>query len=388
MGAHDFSQRLEELTEAVYEAAFDGRAWGAVMHGMHAAFGSTAETFYLLDPLHSRMREVHLAGVSPSWAACFDAAYFAPDNPWMQLSERLHQPGVVRTNERLAHLTRDHGVLYRSQYYNDWMRPQDFRYSLGNTLVREPGLIANVTLLRPGDMPTFTLDEVGAFERLSRHMTRALRAGLLVEERAEKRSLQMLGHLRQAALLLDPAGCILYANETAERLLRERDALASYRGCLVAADMRDQQALAAMLAAAGRTAHGEGEESDDGAVSIMMRRSPGRSGRPPFMLSVLPWPQDMAGYRFAQRALLVLLAEKQSVQPASAALLGECFGLTAAEARIAHALAAGQTLRAAAAQSGISYGTARGYLKILFHKTATHRQAELVRCLLAMSPPF
>ena len=58
------------------------------------------------------------------------------------------------------------------------------------------------------------------------------------------------------------------------------------------------------------------------------------------------------------------------------------FGLTAREAEVAAQLASGATIGSLAAAWGISANTVRGYLKAVFDKTGTHRQADLVRLVL------
>src|SRR5262245_23730918 len=54
------------------------------------------------------------------------------------------------------------------------------------------------------------------------------------------------------------------------------------------------------------------------------------------------------------------------------------FDLTPAQARLVVLLFAGASLRSCAKALGIKYETARTYLKSVFQKTGTHRQAELV----------
>ena len=104
----------EGLTDAVYRAALEPAAWPEVMRLMNARFPSSAQTFYFLDLEPRRVRPICLLGVAPRWVQTFDELYFAGDNPWIRLSERLHRPGVVRTNERLEALIHDAGALYRS----------------------------------------------------------------------------------------------------------------------------------------------------------------------------------------------------------------------------------------------------------------------------------
>lgn len=382
---------LSELTEAIYDAALAPQGWAAVMRGMHELFRTTAETFYLLDPTVARMRSVHIEGISSRWLADFEAAYFSRDNPWVGLSEKLHQPGVVRTNERLHAYTRDDGLLYRSQYYNEWMRPQQFRYTIGNTLLREPTLIANVTLLRPPDMPTFDAGEVRLFERLSRHLTRAVRLGLQFEQLGgpSQRTAQAIGLLPQAVMLLDPAARLLYANPAAEDLLRRDSGLVLRDGRIMAARGGEQGGLQALLR--GCEPQASGSHTPAPAEADTMTVHPraddsSRAGRA-LTLSAMPLPEGRSAYRHGQRAVLLLAVPASELQAAPETLMRSLYGFTPAEARLARALADGIGLRAAADYAGVAYGTARGTIKILFHKTGTHRQADLVRCLLRQVAP-
>lgn len=136
---------------------------------MCAGLALNGQTFYFLDKTSGQIRPVALEGVTPPWLATFNDLYFARDNPWIRVSERLHRPGVVRPNERL------------------------------DAFMREDDVVANVTLLREPGMPTFDRHEVAAFERLSRHMTRALRLAVRLEH-AEATGLGMaaLDSLRHA----------------------------------------------------------------------------------------------------------------------------------------------------------------------------------------------
>jgi DNA-binding CsgD family transcriptional regulator len=64
------------------------------------------------------------------------------------------------------------------------------------------------------------------------------------------------------------------------------------------------------------------------------------------------------------------------------------FDLTPAQARLVVLLFGGASLRSCAKALGIKYETARSYLKSVFQKTGTHRQAELVLTVFqAMSDP-
>ena len=71
-----------------------------------------------------------------------------------------------------------------------------------------------------------------------------------------------------------------------------------------------------------------------------------------------------------------------------AKVLQRLYGLTPSQARLAEVLATGRSLRHAAKLLNITLVSARQYLKLVFQKTGTHRQAELVRkVLLTPSAP-
>ncbi len=82
--------------------------------------------------------------------------------------------------------------------------------------------------------------------------------------------------------------------------------------------------------------------------------------------------------------VLVTLLIEESVRDAQdvVPLLMRAFDLSPREAALAAELANGHELAAAANRLHIAVGTARNYLKAIFAKTRTHRQAELVALIL------
>jgi DNA-binding CsgD family transcriptional regulator len=65
--------------------------------------------------------------------------------------------------------------------------------------------------------------------------------------------------------------------------------------------------------------------------------------------------------------------------PLSDSPLRQLFGLTVNESRLAAMLVDGPDLKDAAEMLGITYETARSYIKQIFAKTATNRQSELIK---------
>lgn len=372
------ADRWEEITESIYRAALEPGAWSDVMSMMKAGFRSQAETFYFLDFAPRKVRPVHLCGIGDGWLARFDELYFTPDNPWCIHSRELHRPGVVRTNERLDAHTRRSGTLYRSVYYNEWMRPQGLRYSIGNTLLAQDGTVANVTLLRAPEEGTFGPDEILAFERLTRHFERALDIAIRLESAAlqGERSTRAFDELAHGVVILDPRGRLQYANRAAQARLARGDGLALRDGVLSATLAREQPRLESLLRKVLPDA-GPGLDSGPARLSLARGDRPGT-----LVLSAMRVASGQARYLASRAAILMTIAD--AAGPAADAFepLRRLHGFTPAESRLACALAGGESLRDAATRMGVTYSTARGYLKLLFHKTGTHRQAELVAMLM------
>jgi DNA-binding CsgD family transcriptional regulator/PAS domain-containing protein len=381
-GRERTAARADRLVEAIYDAAVEPAGWTEVMRQLRERFRTRLEALYFLDLEQRALRLVEVAGVEPVYLRSFSDRYFTPDNPCLR-SEPLHRPGVVRTDERLARYFRDPAVLRRSQYYNDWMRPQELEHTMGTTLSADGGTVAYVSVLRAGDAGAFRPDEVGGFASLCGHLRRAFRIGrrldtLTARASAARETLDCLPH---AVLLLDLAGRLVHANRAGDALLRRGTGLTLRQGRLGAAAPRDRERLAALVRTAATGAEAAGGPVGHASIS---RAEPERPlGVSAIRLSAAPRLSGTDG-----PMVLVLAVDPDTVTPAPADLLRQRYGLTAAEARLALALLHGGGLRRAADAAGMTYETARWYLKILFQKTQTGRQAELVARLLREDVPL
>jgi DNA-binding CsgD family transcriptional regulator/PAS domain-containing protein len=365
----------EELTDAVFRAALESDAWNDVMRLMKRRFPSSAQAFYFLDLEPHRVRPVCVMGIERRWVDSFNEFYFAPDNPWIRLTQQLHRPGLVRTNERLEHLLCDPNALYRSSYYNDWMRPQGLKYTIGNTLLADGCTVANITLLRSPDTETFDDEEVTAFEAVSRQLTQALQISIRLE-RADVglSSGQAFDFLPQAVALIDPQRRVTYANQAMECLLRARRGLSLRDGTLHALRSEDEERLKACVANALAAIAGGTELP----TSLVLRYGIGAH----IVLHAVPVAG--AAKRLVPSIPTVLLMATNFIedQIASCDELRQLYGYTKSEARLAQLVVQACGLRQAARTMGVTYGTARMYLKVLFAKAGVHSQAQLVARIL------
>jgi DNA-binding CsgD family transcriptional regulator len=106
------------------------------------------------------------------------------------------------------------------------------------------------------------------------------------------------------------------------------------------------------------------------------------TGRRPYVIIVTPISPRYSELSAIRPVASVIVVDPEHRPTLPVERVQRAFGLTAAEARLAVQLAAGDDLRTAAANLGITYGTARVRLANVFNKTDTRRQGELIGLLL------
>lgn len=184
----------------------------------------------------------------------------------------------------------------------------------------------------------------------------------------------VLDHIATAVVVVDENGHVLHMNQAGTALVAEKDGFTvdGNQVCRGAEPDETRTLIAAIRrqAAADRT--------DDAVTAVSLSRP---SMRHPLLVVVTALsPQPEA----AGQASVVLFVTDPDRPPAlDAEVVGRLYGLTGAESRLACVLATGRDLGDAARTLHITPESARTYLKRIFAKTNTRRQAELVRLILA-----
>ena len=173
-----------------------------------------------------------------------------------------------------------------------------------------------------------------------------------------------------AAVAIDHLGFVLDTNSAADHLFDDNVFIKNKR--LVASDPQARSALENLIQRLVATPVNDQRWGDP----IVIRRD----GRRPIIAKMLQVPAAAKDLFLGARALLAFFPLEPKPRP-DAPLLCKAFGLTPAEARLAAALANGTSLEAAADELHISRETTRTQLKMVFAKTDTHRQSQLVALL-------
>lgn len=188
---------------------------------------------------------------------------------------------------------------------------------------------------------------------------------------------EALNRLHQGILLLDASGRILFANRAAEEILAADAGLRCTNGLLHADSPEDTKRMGVLINGSGNPGR-----IDSPVCPIPFLRTHERLSLVGFLVPLTP----CFGPEGASAILFVTDPEREHWP--SSDCLETLFGLTPAEAAVTVAILRGSGLAEAAKRLSISITTARTHLNHVFCKTATRRQAELVRLIVQSCGPI
>jgi DNA-binding CsgD family transcriptional regulator len=213
-----------------------------------------------------------------------------------------------------------------------------------------------------------------------------LRAGQIGRQLENTSALaSAFSHLPFGVFLVNGHQHIAQMNEAAEAMLARPDSpLTLNGGVIVASNLRDAQQLQRLVADAC-SLHGAATPGTGGTLLVPSGRE--RFDLTRLVLSVAPFVDARAYGLASERCAVIMVTEvARRIPDGFETHIRYLFDLTAAEAKLATALASGRSLKEAAANSNITVKTCRTYLERIFSKTRTHQQSELVALLKSTEP--
>jgi DNA-binding CsgD family transcriptional regulator/PAS domain-containing protein len=366
---------LLDLVGRFQEAALAPAAWPQALERLSDALGGVPLHFGV-QRLPKGMDWMVSVRRDPIYHRIFQERFAPPNtNPVMEAAKSM-RPRVLYQRSELI----DDADYHASAMYHETIRPMGQGEFALAMLVRSRDYVVPLTIYRRLGDGSFTEPELTFLQRLLPHLSRCVQIQLRLETaEAESRELGgALDRLPMAVLLLDSQAKLIRANPAAEALLQAGDGLAIAEGRVVASDRRTSERLRRLVAAAAAPTEGHGR--DPGGCTALPRRPPAR----PLMVVVATLPRGTAvdGVLGGRVVAVLLVRDPDRCGPAPGAHLAELYGLTAAEARTAEALASGLGPREIAAKLGIGLATVRTHLHRAFDKTGTTSQADLMRLLL------
>jgi DNA-binding CsgD family transcriptional regulator len=361
---------VERLAGDAYDAAVHDMPWEAALTRLAAALNADAATFVLFDPRRAIGGYSCAVDIPERLQRDYAAHYWKVD-PLRLGAEKLgNAPGVAVTDDMLVP-PRD---LLASEGYNDGMKPYGLRYFLGGALSCAGSAGTALGLLRRAAGAGFGNEEVAAMSALLPRWQRAVSVhwALAAVQGPWPLLLSAEDAAGRGVVVVDGGKRIVSANRCAERHLSDAASIRACVGRLVARDGAAERllrrAITAALDPAARSA----------AVDIAAPRTDGAALR----LRVMPVPPNRLGTG-RPRCALVLIDEPEADRARSVERFARRHGLTGAEHALLAQLAAGRSLAEAASRLGRSVSTARNQLQMIFAKSETHRQSELIARVLS-----
>jgi DNA-binding CsgD family transcriptional regulator len=300
--------------------------------------------------------------------------YFGGRDLWLQKAAPLTRKGWLGISEEVC----SSEELQRSEFYNDYLRPNKMAHAMWGVLEKSPSRIINVGLYRDLRQPFGTKD-LDLLRLLAPHIIRAFQLHLHISDlKTRADGLQhAIDTVTTGIMLLGDRGWVIHANQMATRLLSENDGLRTLHGRLDANRSDEAHALRRLISQAYETAIGGGVGSG-GAVTISRRM------KPPLHVLITPARNLNFDPAVTVRALAFITDPRQKVRPA-VEILHALFNLTPAESRIALLLADGHVPPNIAELLGISANTLKTHLTGIYRKTGTSRQSQLVQLLARLA---
>lgn len=362
--------------EAIYQAVTDEGKWPEVLQKIAVATNSQAANLWVVDRARPSDHSVFtFVNFDPAGVAEYLGQMVSMD-PHVQYVIAHPELRIVHDNLYLTEREID-----RHPYYDWQSRYSDVRYRILGQTGLSSTMNAGITLHRSPGSGRYDPNAIERFSVLYNHLEKAfLMAGRLELLGAMHQwSTDVLDQSQMGLLLFDQHGHIIYVNKQAEWIGGQGDGVRLSRDGLRLARLDDDKRLQFLLA----QARGMGPS---GASVGGMIKVPRASGKQPYVLSVLPVaarPTPLSP-RWPAVAITIKDPGVRTLFPAQ--FLQTVFGLTPAEAELAHALVEGFTLRETAEKLCIQYGTARARLNCIFQKTQTRRQSELIKLILQTLP--
>ncbi|HEY3887470.1 MAG TPA: helix-turn-helix transcriptional regulator [Caulobacteraceae bacterium] len=371
-------QQHSQLLDLIYGAAVDPGLWVGVMENMADLMGGNTAWLSQVSMADGNGSGI-IARIDPVMPQRY-TDYYAALNPFA-VKARPHQ--VVAVWKPKISTDRDDfpddGPLKRTEFFNDFMRPQDIRSVLMIDVAAKGLEVATVNIHRNGRSEPFAEAQLRIAEALHPHLVRAFR---LSGAFADLKSLAddtaaALDRAGQGMFILDTGGRLKHVNLLGERMLAQKNGLTVVGGRLSAARVEAAQTLRGLVAAAARLDAG----GRRGGSMAIQRTAEGAS----LSITVSPLTAGSFSVFSADPSVLVCVTDLYGELTLAGDRLREAFRLTAAQARVAGLLLDGAKPKAMAEALGLSVHTVRTHLASVYEKTETAGQADLSRLLMRLT---
>jgi DNA-binding CsgD family transcriptional regulator len=361
-------ETFDSLVDAIYEAGLDPQQWPGALAELAAAAGANVADLLLHDS--SRGASVRFSpGMDPAAVDACEEHYCRLDS--IRPAVERKPPGTIITDRDIV--SKD--WLTRTEFYNDWVRPQNFYDCTMLTLFRDPMRAGVICLAAPERADAFVARSSQLLGQWRPHLARAARITLKLAELDALRQagFAALDRLTEGVVLADVKARVVFANGAAEAMFARADGVRVDASGLCAASSGQTMALRRLIALSASL-----ENPHEAGGSLLLERP---SGRRPLSVIIVPMRFETEWCFPGLPVAIIFVADPEQDGAPLEARLRALYGMTRAEATVAGLISKGSGVKGAARTLGIAPSTARTHLHRVFEKTGTRRQAELARLI-------
>lgn len=375
------SDQLLDLIGCLYDATTDMEKWPVFLQELAVLFDASVTNIVHFDPAEQRFNQflIHGPKVTPEQIAHFHQEF--PDDPRIIAASQF--PGKALS----CRLVIGEEAWHNSKTYKFSSKYNlDLEYTLFVALPDEAGCMTALGIIRGKETGSaFTQQDCDTLSALIPHLKRAidLQKRFTIADFSLRTALEIVDHMPTGIVVTDEMGGVKHMNATAEEIIDRQDGLSLISEAITLAHQDENVDLHLAIQRAVRSARA-GDILSGHPLSVS--RSSGAQSYP-LMVSTLWGNHIKLGLGVLDDPLAVIfISDPERPQEAPAELLQRLYGLLPSESRLLENLVAGMSLKEASHSLDITEGTGRQYLKIIFQKTETNRQAQLVA--LVMSSPI
>jgi DNA-binding CsgD family transcriptional regulator len=355
------NQRYDEIVYDLYVGVTSQHGWANAVVRLRELMNSAQATFLVHDKLLGKTVVSEQAKDDSQFAADYASGFYEID-PVRPLVARLPLAHWFLDE---VHLGRK--AIERDDFYQLFLR----KFGLGSVMCCSLGnderYLAGLAFQSGLGEDGFAQEHVERVLPVMPHLLQASRLRLEFRRLSESSKLgqAVLDSIPTPILLINQKADVLFANEAGSRWLEGTTHLFGQRRSVQLERMREE-----VVQIARRIC----DRSPSPCVAIAL---PGGENGAVYLVGLALAESHPISIQFG--APVGLLIVRTSVDEGSngAAIFRSLFGLTDTEARFTDAFHRTDSVQDAAAAIGVTYQTARSYLKTIFEKTGCHNQASL-----------
>lgn len=364
---------LNVLIEAIHEAGLDARNWPHVLRAVAERIEAEHVTLSAGTP-GAKWSLDDWDGIEAPFVRSYNE-YYGQFDPVVPLVAAC-RPGTILTDQTIV----SQATRHQSEFFHDWVWPQGLTGIAVANILREKDRVVVLGATRAHSRP-YGQRDLDLLATLLPHFRHAIHTqrhleGVSLREKVQGEALDAFVH---AIVIVDKHAHVVFSNRAAQALLAKADVLRAGRQGLMGPTVASTTLLQALVAKATCD-----DAASRGGGAMLVQRPPPAD---PLQMLVSPLgPQgDPADVNPHGRTAMLLIIDSQLARRGLEARLTALFGLTPAEARVACEVGKGENPNDVADGLGVMPSTVRTHLHHVFAKTATRRQAELMRLIAQLA---